>query len=105
MGRENGRLRALPVDDPARLCVIRIEDNGHGRTGDFNGNFPQLTYPVFQRLRAEQRGFSSVAAWGMDRGNLSQGGEVRDAEVLWASGGLFATLGVTVQCKKLPGRP
>ncbi len=88
------RLRPLPVEDPGRLAEVRIEDNPYGRTGGFSGNFPELTYGVWQQLRLEQKGFSRIAAWGMDRRNLSPGGEMRDAEVLWASGSFFATLGI-----------
>ncbi len=88
------RLRALPVEDPGRLAEVRIVDNPYGRTGGFSGNFPQLTYALWQQVRLEQKGFSSIVAWGMDTRNLSPGGEMRDAEVLWASGSFFATLGV-----------
>jgi predicted permease len=88
------RLRSLPVADPGRLAGIRIVDNPYGRTGDFTGNFPQLTFALWQEIRAQQKPFESFAVWGMDELNLSPGGEAREAESLWVNGGFFAALGV-----------
>ena len=88
------RLRSLPVQDPQELVDIRIVDNPYGRTGDFLSQNPQLTNAIWEQLRAKQQAFSRVAAWGLDRQNLREGGEAQYADVLWVSGGFFETLGV-----------
>jgi predicted permease len=88
------RLRSLPVQDPQELVDIRIVDNPYGRTGDFVSHNPQLTNAICEQLRERQQAFSGVAAWGLDRLNLREGGEAQYADVLWVSGGFFETLGV-----------
>ena len=88
------KLRALPVADPAQLMEIRVDDGGHGRTGRFMSRYPRLTNPLWERIREEQQGFSSVMAWSPTRWDLAQGGEVHRAQGIWVSGDFFATLGV-----------
>jgi predicted permease len=86
------RLRPLPVPNPRELAEIRVAKNKEGRTGQFTGRYPQLTYPLWERIRAEQQGFATLAAWSQDRTNLNQGGEARMADLLWVSGGFFDAL-------------
>lgn len=86
------RLRPLPVPNPRELAEVRVAKTPHGRTGDFIGRNPQLTYPQWERIRAEQQGFASLAAWSSYTTNLAQGGEARNAELLWVSGNFFETL-------------
>jgi predicted permease len=88
------RLRALPVQRPHELAAVRVADSPNGRTGWFSGRHPEITSGIWERLRDEPKGFSSIAAWSSQRLNLSPGGEVRFADTLWASGSLFETLGV-----------
>src|SRR5215472_13533539 len=88
------RLRSLPVQDPQELVDIRIVDNPYGRTGNFVSHNPQLTNAIWEQLRDSQQAFSGVAAWGLDRMNLREGGEAQYADVLWVSGSFFETLGV-----------
>ncbi|HEY1470600.1 MAG TPA: ABC transporter permease, partial [Candidatus Acidoferrum sp.] len=88
------RLRSLPVQDPQELVDIRIVDNPYGRTGNFVSDSPQLTNAIWEQLRDKQQAFSAVAAWGLDRLNLREGGEAQYADVLWVSGGFFDTVGV-----------
>lgn len=88
------RLRSLPVQDPQELVDIRIVDNPYGRTGDFVSHNPQLTNAIWEQLCDKQQAFSGVAAWGLDRLNLREGGEAQYADILWVSGGFFETLGV-----------
>jgi len=88
------RLRALPVQKPRELAAVRVADTPDGRSGWFSGRHPEITSAIWERLREGPKGFSSIAAWGSQRLNLSPGGEARLAEALWASGSLFETLGV-----------
>jgi len=87
------RLRSLPVARPGELVNVRI-GKLKGRTGSFSGHFPDLTSLLFERIRAEQKAFSQLAAWSSDRINLASGGEVRYAEALWVTGTFFDTVGV-----------
>src|SRR5512146_1087792 len=88
------RLRTLPVKNPQELADVRIVDNPHGRTGRFAGRNPQLTFALWQQIRAHQQAFSGITAWNSTRLNLSQGGEARYADVLYLSGSFFDVLGV-----------
>lgn len=97
------RLRSLPVRDPGSLVNVRIVQNPHGRTGGFTGQHPELTSAVWERLRLEQRAFSSIAVWSADRLNLSPGGEAQYANALWVSGSFFSTLGIQPQAGRLLG--
>jgi putative ABC transport system permease protein len=87
------RLRTLPVADPSRLVDVRMVDRKHA-VGRFTGRYPQLTNPLWDRIRDRAQGFSGLAAWGPTRFDLADGGESRYAEGLWVSGGFFETLGV-----------
>jgi putative ABC transport system permease protein len=86
------RLRPLPVPNPRELAEVRVAKSPHGRTGGFTGRNPQLTYPQWERIRAEQQGFASLAAWSSYTTNLAPGGEARNAELLWVTGNFFDTL-------------
>ena len=88
------RLRALPVQKPGELAAVRVADPPDGRTGWFSGRHAEITSAIWEHLREGPKGFSSIAAWSSQRINLSPGGEARLAELLWASGNLFETLGV-----------
>ncbi|HEY7112594.1 MAG TPA: ABC transporter permease [Thermoanaerobaculia bacterium] len=87
-------LRSLPVERPQELVSVRVVNVQHGRTGDFSGRFPHLTYALWERLEASPEPFSGIAAWGSERLNLARGGEARWAETLWVSGSYFDLLGV-----------
>jgi predicted permease len=88
------RLRSLPVRNPHELVEVLIEHTDGGRTGNFMGRHVQLTQPVWERIRADQRVFSEMLAWGFGRFNLASGGEARMSDGLWVSGDYFSTLGV-----------
>jgi predicted permease len=94
------RIRTLPVEQPWQLVDVRIEDGGKGRTGQFNGRSPQLTYPLLQQIRDRQEAFSGLAAWGASTFNMTTSGEARYARGMWVNGEYFETLGV----KPLLGR-
>ena len=87
-------LRSLPVANPQELVSVRITDAPNGRTGNFAGRFPHLTYPIWERLQAAPEPFSGIAAWTSGRLNLARGGEARWAETLSVSGGFFELLRV-----------
>ncbi len=74
-------LRALPVQSPDRLVYF---------------SSPSFSYPVFQEVRARSTDvIQSVAAWSVEDMHVAWGQELEPAAVLTASGGFFATLGVT----------
>src|SRR5579872_4452063 len=87
------RLRTLPVKDPTTLAIVHIDKN-HWGSGNFNGPYAEFTFPLWQQVERRQQAFSTIAAWGSDRNNLATGGEVDMAQVLYASGDFFSTLGV-----------
>ena len=76
-------LRTLPVQNPQELVQVTF---GDGRT-----NF---TNPLWEELRDQQDVFSGVFAFGDQRFNLADGGQVRDVRGYWVSGDFFRTLGV-----------
>ncbi len=87
------RMRMLPVMDPQQLARLKIPEP-HGRTGNFNGAYADLSYAQFEQIRERQQGFSDVFAWSGDSFNLNRGGEVRNARGLLVSGDFFNVLGV-----------
>jgi putative ABC transport system permease protein len=87
-------LRRLPVERPDQLAEVRIVKTGEGRIGAFMGNRPNLSNPLWERIRTEQRVFSGMLAWGSARWNLTAGGEARRARGIYVSGDFFSTLGV-----------
>lgn len=82
-------LRFLPVEKPEELVLVRM------RTPQ-EGSSPRTTFtnPLWEQLRDQQDVFSSAFAWSPARFNLAQGGAVRYAYGIWASGDFFRTLGV-----------
>ena len=87
------RLRTLPVANPQELASVRFVYS-HGRTGHFTGPFANLTTAQWEQIRAQQQGFSSLAAWGPASVNLNARGEARYVPGLYVSGNFFQTLGV-----------
>ncbi len=89
------RLRLLPVKAPEELAAIKITNATGGRTGSFVSSYADLTSGIWNLLRAQQQGFSSIAAWSPQQHNLGQGGEARNANTLLVSGDFFSTLGLS----------
>jgi putative ABC transport system permease protein len=87
------RLRTLPVHNPQEIARVAI-DGRHGASGTFSSRYPDLTYALWEQIRAQQEGFSSMFAWAPAQFNISPGGEVHNVQGLWASGEFFSTLGV-----------
>ncbi len=87
------RLRTLPVNAPQELAEVHITDVS-GMRGNKSTYYPAVTNPIWEQIRTRQQSFSDICAWGTDGFNLAQGGEVRNAQALWVSGGFFSVLGV-----------
>ena len=87
------RLTALPLKNPDQLAQVRIIQP-HGRTGNFTSSHPDLTYPQWEQIRAQQQGFSGMFAWSDSRFNIAPSGETQFVEGLYVSGDFFRVLGV-----------
>src|SRR5271155_4326168 len=70
------RLRTVPVKNPEELGTIRLAVHTWG-SGQFSGQYSQLTFPMWEQIRKRQEGFSEIAVWTGQRFNLATGGEVR----------------------------
>src|ERR1700722_1920272 len=87
------RLRTIPVKNPEQLGTIRIADR-HWGSGQFSGQYSQLTFPMWEQIRKRQDGFAEIAVWTGQQFNLATGGEVHYAKGLRVSGDFFEVLGV-----------
>jgi putative ABC transport system permease protein len=87
------RLTALPLQKPDQLAEVRIIQP-HGRTGNFTSLHPDLTYPQWEQIRAQQQGFSGMFAWAENRLNIAPSGETHYVDGLYVSGDFFRVLGV-----------
>jgi putative ABC transport system permease protein len=87
------RLRTIPVKNPQELGTVRIADR-HWGSGQFSGQYSQLTFPMWEQIRKRQEGFSEIAAWTGQQFNLATGGEVRYAKGLRVTGDFFHVLRV-----------
>ena len=92
-------LRKLPVAAPDELAIVRIQDRDWAK-GSFRSWHPDLSYPLFEEIRANQKAFSSMAAWGDLTLNLAPRGQAIWARAHLVSGDFFRVLGV----KPLHGR-
>ncbi len=82
-------LRSLPVKAPQQLAIVTDAtpmSNGVGRRS--------WTNPIWEQMRTHRDLFDGLFAWSNQRFNLAAGGETQYVEGLYASGGLFDTLGV-----------
>lgn len=87
------RLRVIPVKNPEQLGTIRIADR-HWGSGQFSGQYSQLTFPMWEQIQKRQEGFSEMAVWTGQEFNLANGGEVHYAKGLRVSGEFYHVLGV-----------
>jgi len=86
-------LRSLPVSAPQSLALVQIKDGNHGF--GISNRETNLTYPLFEQLRARQEAFSGVFAWsGSDEVTVGQGSQQKRVRALWLTGNAFAVLGV-----------
>ena len=61
----------------------------------------QVTYPLWEQIRAHQSAFSAMFAWGNAALRVGRGGEARPARALWVSGDFFPVLGITPERGRL----
>jgi putative ABC transport system permease protein len=87
------RLRTLPVRNPQELAVVRVADRNWS-SGRHQGRYSQITNPMWEQIRDNQEGFSSIFAWAADEFNLAVGGEARYAQGMYVSGDFFKVLEV-----------
>jgi putative ABC transport system permease protein len=87
------RLRTIPVKNPEQLGTVRIADR-HWGSGQFSGQYSQLSFPMWEQIHKRQEGFSEMAAWTGQEFNLANGGEVRYAKGLRVTGDFFHVLAV-----------
>jgi putative ABC transport system permease protein len=78
-------LRALPVKEPAQLALV---------TDDADRGINSWTNPIWEQIRDRRDLFGAAFAWSTNRFNLASGGETQFVDGIWASGGMFDTLGV-----------
>jgi predicted permease len=97
------RLRTLPVSAPQELARVGVDAGDGGRTGRFTSRYSHFTYPLYQRVRDEQKSFSNLAAWGPTVFDLASSGESRPAQGIWVSGNFFSTLGLAPEVGRLIG--
>jgi hypothetical protein len=86
------RPRPLPVSGRERADSIDRGNGGFGVTDNANS---QLTFPMWEEIRQQQRAFSRVFAWGTTQFLVGSGADARVVGALWVSGQAFSTLGVT----------
>jgi predicted permease len=88
-------LRSLPVNDPTRLVYLHPSNAPHG-TGTIKSN-ETLSYPVYETLRDQHPGLSTVIAYVPLSGNkvaVRYGSQPEEAEGDMVSGAFFSGLGV-----------
>ena len=88
------RLRNLPIRDPQSLALVEVRGGNQGYGVSHYAT--QLTYPLWEQVRAHQVSFSGVFAWTSDGNDvrIGQGSEARHARGLMVSGETFDVLGV-----------
>jgi predicted permease len=98
------RLRSLPVPRAEELTEVRIA-SGNGGFGVSENENSQLTFPIWEQIRDQQRAFSGVFAWGTTGFLVGSGPDARPVAGLWVSGEAFPILGATPAVGRLFGPP
>lgn len=62
-----------------------------------NSSEPRWSYAFWKAIEKRSEAFDDALAWSASRFNLSMGGETQSADGVFASGGFFKTLGVSVR--------
>ncbi len=87
------RLRNLPIPNPQELAELRIVGGNHG-FGVTDGQYAQLTRPIWREIREHHEPFSGVFAWSIDQDRVGQGSESHSVQSLEVSGEFFSVLGI-----------
>ena len=96
------KFRPLPVKNPSELVEVRPTfDNVWG---SMTGRRARVTFAIWDELRRRHEPFSGVFAWGVNRFDLSTGGQSRLVDGLWVSGEFFEVLGVQAARGRVIGR-
>ncbi len=88
-------LRALPVERPQQLVRILLRTPGSPRAN------ATVTNPLWEQIRERQNAFQSAFAWNFTAFQTTRGGEERTVPGIYASGGIFAALGVNAERGRL----
>ncbi|MEP6766207.1 MAG: ABC transporter permease [Gemmatimonadaceae bacterium] len=83
-------IKSLPVSNAEALVTISSKSFGS-----------ELTNPIWENLRDQQKIFANVAAFSSNQFNLSDGGVVRRVSGSFVSGDYFNTLGVNAIAGRL----
>lgn len=86
------RLRSLPIPNPQELAEVKIV-GGHGGMG-LNGQYGELTRPMWEEIRRDHSAFSGVFAWGTRQIAVGEGSGFQLANAIAVSGDFFRVLGV-----------
>jgi len=84
------RLRSLPVANPEQLAEVRAD--GVQAFGVSDGINSQVTYPLWEQIRAHQSAFASMFAWSDTTFLVGRGADSSRARGLWVSGDSSACL-------------
>ena len=93
------RLRSLPVADPHELAEVRVA--GVRDFGVADGFNSEITYPLWEEIRAHQQAFSGMFAWGKITPLIGRGADAQRAGLLVISGELFSVLGIAPERGRL----
>jgi predicted permease len=93
-------LRMLPVHDPAHLVLLHREDDLDG-TAVADNNESVFSYPMYRRLRGDDRAFSGVIARTGAGVTLLYGGNAESVGADLVSGNFFGVLGVRAAAGRL----
>ena len=96
------RLRSLPIPRAEQLTEVRIA-GGNGGWGVSENENSQITLPIWEQIRDQQRAFSGTFAWGTTPFPIGSGPDARRVAGLWVSGEAFPTLGLTPAVGRLFG--
>ena len=78
-------LRTLPVKEPQQLAIL-TDDSQRGNSS--------WTYPIWQEVRERLQLVDAAFAWSQVRFNITNGGVAEFVDGIWATAGIFDTLGV-----------
>src|ERR1039458_170539 len=100
-------LNSLPVERPEELVTVTSPGDFKGgrNSTDNSGDMHYIfSYPMFRELEKRPQGMSGIAAFRSLNANLSFRKQTISGEMLFVSGGYFATLGVRPLMGRTIGR-